>query len=132
MKRRLEEIEARLAASTPGPWTVEGDEVLYDLDPYATDEGISDCRVMVVKQHSHVNNADTLQFIANAPTDIADLLAVVKLQREALEEISKSIVRPESMTDACLRLGGIEKKCNTIIEAADKILGGDKWKEDYE
>lgn len=69
---KLDEIEARLNAATPGPWeTLEGDTAVCQRDdPYA----------MIVTEvwQSDANTA----FIAHAPADIARLLEIARKARE--------------------------------------------------
>lgn len=48
-----------------------------------------------------------------------DLQEQNKIMREALEEISKVIVRPISRTDAEWRLGKIEYACDTALARCD-------------
>jgi len=75
---RLAEIRARLAAATPGPWAVHSDPTFTPLravaidGPYGWD---------VVAERISPNDADLM---ANAPTDLAYLLAEVDGARERI------------------------------------------------
>lgn len=109
--KRLEEIEARLAAAPTIPKNTF--QILYDMGYDSEKE--PHCRL-----------------IANAPADIRDLLAIVKLQREALRYISRSATM--QMTGYFDDKGEFIKKtelhktlpgalADKVLEAADKILG---------
>lgn len=107
--KRLSEIEGRLKDATPGPWYIDsrGDIVskkALTLMPNNTK--------IVIGDPDYLNEHDA-ELIANAPTDIRDLLAVVKLQREALEQIKAEDE------------GFIEKWASEALEACDKILGNE-------
>lgn len=115
--KRLDGIEDRLAAATPGPWE--------RIEPNADD---GDIRVQVyhANKRNVVHDSDSVAwklkiddatFIANAPGDIRDLLAVVKLQREALEFYGD----PESYDLIAIQdtPGNLARKA---LETCDKIL----------
>jgi hypothetical protein len=79
---RLDEIEARLRAATPGPWRYVGGtrNLTAVVAGDHADEGEFDLEVNVCS----LNAADDAVFIANAPEDIRDLLALVaELKSEA-------------------------------------------------
>lgn len=116
MKKRLEEIEARLKAATPEPWSYDSDENEIHADTMQ-DFGGDPVHICEMMGSSRIDNSS---FIANAPTDIRDLLAVVKLQRKALKRYICPICRGgkdylESMK--CMKY----HSC-AAIEACDKIL----------
>lgn len=75
----LTEIKARLAAATAGPWIVDA-TLINDIDGKEIGEA------------NRIDNnglpSDAI-FIANAPTDIAALIAAVEKKDEALKEISE-------------------------------------------
>lgn len=80
----LDEIETRANAATPAPWYIEANgtgpnatrEVRFDHDPYATEEGISDCSVQICNLHGFVESDS--EFIAHARSDIPKLIAAIK------------------------------------------------------
>lgn len=69
---RIEEIEARLEAATPGPW-----EFSLGRDWEITANGGSLDYVASVSDHGDQSDHDAV-FIANAPEDIAYLLAALR------------------------------------------------------
>ncbi len=85
--QRIEAIRARLAAATPGPWVVEHDRNdqpnIYPADDH--DRWIALLPHQCVTAIERMANADAA-FIANSPTDIADLLAEVERLRSALSD----------------------------------------------
>lgn len=111
----LESVEARLKTATPGPWQFTGsmDErrgqvsapnINVDICFYTPDEPISH------KGHK-VNN---FKFIAHAPTDIARLLEMVRVAKDALERIvnwgtCQGTVGTEFQQIACQALDKIAK-----------------------
>lgn len=80
---RIEEIESRLKAATPGPWQIVYNRIV-DMIPC---EGMNFDKVIVdvIAEDNFLGN---LEFVSNAPTDISFLLNLVKKQREALEDIA--------------------------------------------
>lgn len=79
-------IRARLAAATGGPWTVDDDDPEYIVFP---EKGGYDGLVIakVVDQDEALFPVEhNGQFIAHAPTDIADLLAEVARLRGELAD----------------------------------------------
>lgn len=88
MPDRIEEIKARLAKATPGPW-------VWDGDPVQPDALFSDtAEVTIFEAVDAYNNAAMRwpgqnrvadqAFIAHAPEDIAYLLAELETARAAL------------------------------------------------
>jgi hypothetical protein len=93
----LAAIEARLAASTPGPWAYEGvpynrydDPCIYsEAVKNENNEGVYIASTVYDMQsgtQEHNIDADTI-FIANAPTDIAALLARARQQDARITEL---------------------------------------------
>lgn len=83
-EKRLTEIQARLEAATEGPWTVGDDDPEYIVFP---EKGGYDGLVIakVVDQDGALFPVEhNGQFIAHAPTDIADLLAEVEWLHDEL------------------------------------------------
>jgi hypothetical protein len=80
-----------LQAATPGPWYIEGAEVRGDYDSYATDNGIADCTVRVCECYRISETLDgseaDRELIASAPTTLAKLIEICKVQADALEKI---------------------------------------------
>ena len=89
-------IEARLKAATPGPWQYfSGNNGVY------SDGGKKFICGRVgfmskIQRHGDESNG---QFIANAPTDIAFLLAEVKRKDEALRQAEKSFSNLANILD---------------------------------
>jgi hypothetical protein len=91
----IEEAKARLEAATPGPWE-------YDCDGDTGDVLVrfgnsSPCYVKELffgnLEYSEREDHTTAEFIANAPTDVANLLALVErlgaVNQEQAETIKK-------------------------------------------
>lgn len=101
---RLAQIEARLVEATRGPWTWDGRRVPTlegrGGDPetyeYAVDVLIADhsgecgCR-SACELELAVSYADA-QLIANAPTDLADLVAEVRRLREEQKVLQNALL----------------------------------------
>lgn len=68
---KLDAIEARLAAATPGPWTIS----------HRNDNQIIRADGTLVADTWYENYESNAEFIAHAPDDMAALLAVVKAAR---------------------------------------------------
>ena len=86
MRTRLSEIKNRLEAATPGPWD---NRCLNTLDNMAKPRHIWTEYGFICELKSPLDSsvADA-EFIANAPQDIADLLAVVGVYEAGLKSIS--------------------------------------------
>lgn len=84
----LEQLERLAREATPGPWYVEGSEIRHDFDPFATDEGIPDCSVLVCEVFRISKDLDSgerdREFIAQAnPDTVLRLIEYVRsLERE--------------------------------------------------
>ncbi len=74
----LAEVRARLEAATPGPWDYAHGYVEAE-----------NCADYIVEGPDAINDDDNGDFIAHAPADIAKLLAMLEVAREALEKISQ-------------------------------------------
>lgn len=77
---RITEIKARLAARTPGTWFVFGHEVR------CVDEELGDVIIaeLFTKYRQHPEDAD---LIANAPADLADLIAALEAVTEERDRL---------------------------------------------
>ena len=84
MRTRLSEIKNRLEAATPGPWD---NRCLNTLDNMAKPRHIWTEYGFICELKSPLDSsvADA-EFIANAPQDISDLLAVVEVYEAGLEQ----------------------------------------------
>ena len=82
---RVGEIEARLAAATPGPWEVRTDDLTDDVDVVHDQEHVSFVASCGHKAQPGIY-ADA-EFIANAPADVAYLLAELRKAHEALGRV---------------------------------------------
>ena len=89
MKNRLSEIKNRLEAATPGPWD---NRCLNTLDNMAKPRHIWTEYGFICELKSPLDSsvADA-EFIANAPQDIADLLAVVEVYEAGLKDVHDGI-----------------------------------------
>ena len=85
MRTRLSEIKNRLEAATPGPWD---NRCLNTLDNMAKPRHIWTEYGFICELRSPLDSsvADA-EFIANAPQDISDLLAVVEVYKDCLTKI---------------------------------------------
>jgi len=84
MKTRIQQIRERLEAATPGPWYpgFAWPNAIYKNKALTKQLG-------TVGKNSHINDENgkiDAEFIANAPQDIADLLAVVEVLEAGLEQ----------------------------------------------
>lgn len=103
--KRLEEIEARLNAATPGPWRVLRDWQAetkagekYETPIYCGVQlGKAGGFTLPVDANAHHNTF----LIAHAPTDLTLLLKIVEEQRKALDECEEDLCHHE---DALKRL----------------------------
>lgn len=90
---RLDEIEARLAAATPGPWRADqcgGGEESFSgswVCPGGHANGVwsNPAERDVLRDETSLSSPDA-ELIAHAPEDIAALLAVVKAVRTKAED----------------------------------------------
>ncbi|WP_032368565.1 hypothetical protein [Rhodococcoides fascians] len=89
-------IEARLAAATPGPWTVERWEDFAGKQSYYVDG--------VLRWREHLNtlscegDKDTAEFIAHAREDIPALLAAVRERDNTIARV-RAIVESVHVSD---------------------------------
>ena len=121
MQKRLSEIKERLERATPGPWFVaeqpfdDRSTAIYgdnkapvSIDPHGA-RFITDCDVTMEwtegEPDQSVFDRANARFIANAPTDIAYLLAMVERAREALEACA-----------GCLTISRFDLKTEQIID----------------
>ena len=86
---QLAEIEARLRAATPGPGKLAGEALFISVQPFGFGR--------ICETDQSVNDA---KFIANAPTDIAALIAEIARLRAALKQACDCTT--------CLGVGTIE------------------------
>lgn len=91
---RLDAIEARKNAATPGPWFREyGDVITAHPDPRDVEEGYDDPRnARVVRRAPHLaqkerQGINDAEFIANAPADVAWLLAELRKRDAQLDAV---------------------------------------------
>lgn len=95
---RLKEIRERLEAATPGPYVLD---VINPVDQiellanckYADDGAIQDADEIMITNKIwplDTHSIETYEMLANAPTDLADLLAVVEVLFDACEYTKKS------------------------------------------
>ena len=78
----LEVIKARLAAATPGPWEQMPSKNKGGVDRYVGPPGCGPiCEMSVIREKW----GDDMRLIANAPTDLAALVAEVERLRAEVE-----------------------------------------------
>lgn len=80
---KIEEIKDRLKKATEMPWVADGNQILqnkYDKEDY---------RQVICKTTKHMGYEYDVQFIANAPSDIAYLLEQNERYCKALEQIKQ-------------------------------------------
>ena len=95
---RLTEIRARLAAATPGPWHVFRDSIVASAWVNRGDDPI--CEVVTDANDRSPDQGDTdARLIANAPTDLADLLAEVQRLR-AVDDGRRTVYSVQHWVDA--------------------------------
>jgi hypothetical protein len=84
MSARLDAIEARLEAATPGPWRASVD------GPYQMRVAETDTMNVYASVNVEIDmQTDDAELIAHAPSDLALLLKLVRLYEEALGEYAK-------------------------------------------
>ncbi len=76
----LAQIKARLEAATPGPWYSYGDELVARRDTNRDFSAFGNYREISVY-------GEDLEFIANAPTDIATLLKAIEVKDRFIKNI---------------------------------------------
>lgn len=94
---RLDEIQARLDAATPGPWETHQDMVrigFEELEPLSVAKrvrkpGVTEMHYVV----PWVNEVCDQEFIANAPDDVAYLLAELRKARERARRVAAVATR---------------------------------------
>ena len=86
----LEPIKTRLAAATPGPWGIHRDVPSQVVTVEETPEGD---QLLVVEGFDGYEAAD-LELVANAPTDIAELVAEVERMTDLDTEMRALHVGP--------------------------------------
>jgi hypothetical protein len=88
---RLTEIRRRLDAVTPGPWIVDIEvDGVYARKKTVVRSQLYQTRIVTVgqtRQHRREECEANVELIANAPNDIADLLAEVERLREAYSKM---------------------------------------------
>jgi hypothetical protein len=113
MTKRLEEIEARLSAATPGPWERSDDGFIY-RGLFCSGNHIAQTWSKLETDYSNAeNNAD---LIANAPTDLRYLLDFAKAAREALEKIEDEACSAGHYSNGC------DYGCKRIARATLALL----------
>jgi hypothetical protein len=100
---RLTEIEARLEAATPEPWKLHGSSEVRNGQGLPIANGRTTGPQMNGQWVSPQDMADNLALIANAPTDIRDLLALVRTQAEAMDRVRK-LAAEDSMAEQQKRI----------------------------
>lgn len=93
----IEEIEARLAATTPGPWAARQDFIdggCPDNSMTINGSGGHGDYIASVALSYKVQDANTA-FIANAPADVAYLLGLLQEQAETLAKVAE-LHKPET------------------------------------
>ncbi len=143
----LEEIEARLAAATPGPWDADGTEVSQHWsrpEPWltiATNE--VDCMAYCYGGRGRgVERVEDAEFIAHAPEDIRALLAEVKRLQAQIDAVKalhcQDAVQPRYCAE-CSDFGTdqfpagelIEWPCPTLLAFhGDKAF--DRWLDQHD
>jgi len=117
LSKYLSEIEERLKAATPGPWKLEGKDGIVG-GPDLWDIAVTDDREMfstgIPREQCHANAT----LIANAPTDLTRLLAIVRLYEEAIND---SIARSDDHGDSWC-----SKPIREALRRADEIAAGSK------
>lgn len=94
---RLKSIRERLRAATPGPWNIERvdheDQITFEI---GTDAGF----FAKIYESDFIENGrnakPTCELIANAPSDIAYLLALVERYEKALETAIGALKRVDA------------------------------------
>lgn len=87
LTKYLEEIEGKLSKAAPAPWQRTGTAVnLLDIASYSVPMGERHvCSLNGLEYNpKHIANAD---LIAAAPTALATLIKIVKVQSEALDRV---------------------------------------------
>lgn len=87
---RIEEIEARLAKATPGPWWWWSSGRKGGLRSDGVDNRDRDTSVLFVARGNICGSDQDLDLIAHAPSDIAWLISeLLRSREEAIEEAAK-------------------------------------------
>ena len=118
--KALEEIEERLNAATPGPWYpgFAWPNAIYKNKALTKQLG-------TVGKNSHINDENGKNdavFIASSPTDIKQLLAVVKEMRGALNEVRKESLIQVPCPDGVVGCAVLHRKLDSRGKLASEAL----------
>lgn len=110
---RVGEIQARLAAATPGPWANYGD-LTHEVYPSNAHEDEEPDNIA-----SEVPRIEDAWFIANAPTDVAYLLGM--LRQEQAETARLKAVAARYRAEKRDLLGMLRERDEALARATDLI-----------
>jgi hypothetical protein len=117
-KSQLEEIKARLEASTPGPWKQDRD---FDIVSRKSD---GNYKIVCAPYSKDVMmREEDENFIVNAPTDIAALLSHI----ETLEQVVKVLDGAFEVDDLQAKLRGTRAELRLLKARADKLAEALEW-----
>lgn len=125
MSDRIEEIRARWAKATPGPWQWDGDPVQPDaLCAHEAEvtifEAVDNYNNAAMRWPNPKRVADQ-SAIAHAPDDIAYLLAELEQERKVVEAVRSS----EDACAGCECVRGWMRRCSVhdVLAAYDRVTG---------
>ncbi len=146
-EEQLAEIKARLAAATPGPWRqtepTDGTPIVFDMTCGGESCSFEDCDLPDEGMHvcdlawGELSDADAA-LIANAPTDIARLLAEVERFHDILGEDERDRDIAAALIDAGRKRVGEEwdrlalENALAELEATKAKLAEYEQKADFE
>ena len=113
----LEPIKARLAAATPGPWEMMPSKNKGGVDRFVGPPGCDFpvCEMFVINEKW----GDDMRLIANAPTDLAALVAEVERLREQVEHGKATMLPILEQVEALKRRHEVDQ---AQIRAYEKAL----------
>lgn len=116
IQTRLDEIDSRMKAATPGPWSYDRDEEEIHADSCATSDG--EPWHVIPSQTTGFFMAKDAELIAHAPEDLAQLTAALRIALEALEHYTKEV----EYTEVDAKIYFHNDECPRGCENEDHIL----------
>jgi hypothetical protein len=128
---RIDEIRKRVEAATPGPWRFDLNRRF--IESLETFEKLAEGAYDRLEEDSYIDIADkNADLIANAPSDLAFLLAEVERLRKALDPIINAycdyVLADDRSSDESIAQGQMEIN----IAEAGMELHGNSFLKDWE
>lgn len=115
---RLKSIRERLSAATPGPWEHNAGNGI-SVPSTAEYINIAPTTVLCEFDLGPSGYADC-EFVANAPSDIAYLLALVERYEKALEDIANHKMNSLDKVYLIMQCEGFQLRAKRALEAGER------------